>query len=29
MASIFTGTHCPLDPEGTAALIKAGTRPVT
>ena len=27
-AAIFTGTHCPLDPDGTAALVKAGTRPV-
>jgi 2,4-dienoyl-CoA reductase-like NADH-dependent reductase (Old Yellow Enzyme family) len=28
-ATIFTGTHCPLNTEGTAALLKAGTRPVT
>ena len=27
-ASIFTGTHCPLDAEGTTALVAAGTRPV-
>ncbi|MEU4425029.1 NADH:flavin oxidoreductase [Actinoplanes sp. NPDC024001] len=27
-ASIFTGTHCPLDADGTAALVRAGTRPV-
>ncbi|GAB3139056.1 NADH:flavin oxidoreductase [Micromonospora sonneratiae] len=27
-ASIFTGTHCPLDAEGTTALVNAGTRPV-
>ncbi|MFG1779363.1 NADH:flavin oxidoreductase [Micromonospora sp. NPDC049048] len=27
-ASIFTGTHCPLDIEGSTALVNAGTRPV-
>jgi len=29
VASIYTGTHCPLDGVGAAALAAAGTRPLT